>query len=174
MMARMSVALAAALLLVGCASTTAELPVRTEYNRNTAFHEWKTYRFASDAKGADYTRYPRYERMTHDALEEELAARGYTRIDEGTPDFRVAFELIFRGETTPQVAPDGGGAEPMASSYGGSAQRGTLIIKMLDPTTGETLWTGQISQITMNAIEPQKDLRKAVWRVLVEFPPLTG
>jgi hypothetical protein len=45
---------------------------------------------------------------------------------------------------------------------------------MLDPTTGEILWSGQISEIKINVIEPQKELRKAVWRILVEFPPLTG
>jgi hypothetical protein len=62
----------------------------------------------------------------------------------------------------------------MAQSYGGSSQKGTLIIKMLDPLSGEILWTGQMSEIKINAIEPQKELKKAVWRVLVEFPPLTG
>ena len=45
---------------------------------------------------------------------------------------------------------------------------------MLDPATGEILWTGQISEIKMNAIEPQKELNKAVRRLLTEFPPLTG
>jgi hypothetical protein len=45
---------------------------------------------------------------------------------------------------------------------------------MLDPLTSEILWAGHISEIKMKAIEPYKELRKAVWRVLVEFPPLTG
>ena len=60
------------------------------------------------------------------------------------------------------------------ATYSDARQRGTLIIKMLDPSTGEILWTGQVSEIRMNAIEPQKELRKAAWRALVEFPPLTG
>ena len=34
--------------------------------------------------------------------------------------------------------------------------------------------TGQIAEIKMNVIEPQKELNKAVRRLLVEFPPLTG
>jgi len=174
MIARISVAFVAVLLLAGCTSTTAELPVRSEYSKTTAFHEWKTFRFASDSKGADYTRYPRFEKMAQQALEEELTARGYTRIEDGSPDFRVAFDLIFRGKKKAAVAHEGGGADPMAQSYGGSGQRGSLIIKMLDPLTGEIVWTGQMSEIKMNAIEPQKELRKAVWRVLVEFPPLTG
>lgn len=164
----------ALMVLGGCTSTTSNLPVRTNYSKTTAFHEWKGFRFASDSKGDDYQRYPRFERMAQQALETELTQRGYTRMDEGAPDFRVAFELIFRGGTKPQAAPDTAGAEPKAAAYGGSSQRGTLIVKMLDPLTGEILWTGQISEIKMNVIEPQKELEKAVRRLLVEFPPLTG
>jgi hypothetical protein len=112
--------------------------------------------------------------MAQQALEEELTARGYTRLAEGSPDFRVAFELIFRGGKKPQAAPESKSAEPKASAYGGSSQRGTLIVRMLDPATAEILWTGQISEIKMNVIEPQKEFNKAVRRLLMEFPPLTG
>ena len=168
------VVLVAVLLLVGCTTTTSNLPVRTTYSKTTAFHEWKNFRFASDSKHADYQRYPRLERMAQQALEEELVTRGYTRIGEGSPDFRVAFELIFRGGKTPQAAPEDMSPEPKASAYGGSSQRGTLIVKMLDPETAEILWTGQISEIKMNVIEPQKEFNKAVRRLLIEFPPLTG
>jgi hypothetical protein len=174
MKTRTVVALIAVLALAGCTSTTSNLPVRTDYSKTAAFHEWDSFRFASDSKHTEYQRYPRLERMAQQALEEELTARGYTRLEEGSPDFRVAFELIFRGGTTPQAAPEGRGAEPRASAYGGSSQRGTLIVRMLDPTTAEILWTGQISEIKMNAIEPQKELNKAARRLLVEFPPLTG
>jgi hypothetical protein len=171
---RTSIALVAALAVGGCTTTTSNLPVRTDYSKTTAFHEWKNFRFTSDIKDIDYHRYPRFERMAQQALEKELTARGYTRAEEGPADFRVAFELIFRGGTTPQAAPEDRGAEPMATTYGGSAQRGTLIVKMLDPETAEILWSGQISEIKMNAIEPQKELDKAVRRLLVEFPPLTS
>jgi hypothetical protein len=169
-----SVAFVALLALAGCSSTPAERSVHTEYNKNTAFQEWKTYRFASDGKGADYTRYPRYEKMARIALEEEMKARGYERIEDGTPDFRVGFDLIFRGGKAPDSAPESAATEPGAQSYSGQGQTGTLIVKMLHAQTGEILWTGQVSEIKMKAIEPQKELRKAVWRVLVEFPPLTG
>jgi hypothetical protein len=169
-----AVALVVALAFVGCTSTTSRLPVRTDYSKTTAFHEWKDFRFALDSGKTDYQRYPRFERMAQQALEEELTARGYTRLEEGSPDFRVAFELIFRGGTKPQAAPDTKSAEPTVSAYGGSSQRGTLIVRMLDPDTAEILWTGQIAEIKMNVIEPQKELNKAVRRLLVEFPPLTG
>ena len=175
-MVRLSIPIAvAAVLLAGACSSTSELPVRVEYTKTTPFLEWKTFRFASDSKDADYTRYLPAEKMVRTALEEELTARGYTRIEDGTPDFRVAFDLIFRGAKAPQVAPEGGGADPMPRSYATSAhQSGTLIIKMLDPLTSQILWSGQISEIKMSVIEPAKILKKSVWRVLAEFPPLTG
>ena len=166
--------LIAVFALLGCGSTTAELPVRTDYVKTANFQDWKTFRFASDSKGTDHTRYPKYERHAQQALEDELTSRGYTRIEEGSPDFRVAFDLIFRGDTQPQMAPEGGGAEPQARSYSGSRQTGTLIVKMLDPNTSQILWTGQISELKMNTIEPQKGFQKAVWRLLAEFPPLTN
>ena len=175
-MVRLSIPIAvAAVLLAGACSSTSESPVRVEYTETTPFLEWKTFRFASDSKGADYTRYPKYEKMVRTALEEELTARGYTRIEDGTPDFRVAFDLIFRGAKAPQVGHEGGGADPMARSYStGASLNGTLIIKMIDPLSSQILWSGQIPEIKMGAIEPAKILKKAVWRVLAEFPPLTG
>ena len=165
----------AVLVLLGCGSTIADLPVRTEYSKTTQFHEWKTFRFSSEPTGGgDVTRYPKYEKMARQALLDELTARGYTRIEDGTPDFRVAFDLRFRGDTTPQMTPEGGGADPSARSFAGPTPSGTLTVKMLDPLTSQILWSGAITEIKMKAIEPQKELRKAVWRVLVEFPPITG
>jgi hypothetical protein len=176
MMARCSVPLAlfAALLIAGCGTTTAELPVRVEYSKTTSFHEWKSFRFASDATDTDHTRYPKYEKMARTALEEELTARGYERLEDGTPDFRVAFDLIFRGEKTPQIAPEGGGADPMAKSHAAPGPSGTLIVKMLDPLTSQILWTGHITNVKLNVIDPLKELKQAVWRLLAEFPPITG
>lgn len=167
-------ALLGVLVISGCGSTAAELPVRVEFSKTTAFQEWKTFRFSSENREGDYTRYPKFESMAQQALEEELTARGYQRIEDGTPDFRVAFDLIFRGEKTGQIAPTGGGADPMARSNTGTRQSGSLTVRMLDPVSSQILWTGYVSELKMGSIEPQKEIRKAVWRLLVEFPPLTG
>lgn len=165
-------ALFAAILLGSCTSTV-DLQVRAEYSRTASFNEWKTFRFASGPSRSGRGHYPMYEQIIRSAIEEELTARDYTRIEEGAPDFRVAFELVFRGDSKPQVTPQTSGAEPQAKSYAGGRPSGTLIVKMLDPLSGQVLWTGQISNIQMNAITTEKKLRNAVWRVLAEFPPLT-
>lgn len=168
-------ALTAVLAAVGCSTSAKDLPVSTDYSKTTAFHEWKTFRFASgDAETTTGARYPRYEQMLKEAIVDELTARGYTRIEDGTPDFRIAFDLVFKGKAPQQGVPNGGGADPMARSYSGSTPTGSLTIKMLDPKTLEPLWTGVLSDLKVTAIEPQKQLNNAVWRVLVEFPPITG
>ena len=175
-MAKLAVPLTllAVLMASGCGSTAAEMPMRIEYSKTTSFHEWKTFRFTSENREGDYTRYPKFDDMAQQALEEELTARGYERIEDGTPDFRVAFDLIFRGEKTSQTAPEGGGADPMARAYSGARQSGSLTVRMLDPASSQVLWTGYVSEIRVNSLEPTKEIKKAVWRLLVEFPPLTG
>jgi hypothetical protein len=157
---------------VGCTSSTAELPVRTSFEPGTPFHTWKTFRLAS--KSAPKTAYPRYQQMVRDALVSELADRGYVRIEDGAADFRVDFDLSFRGDSAIQMTPEMGTSEPSERTVRGSNPSGSLTVRMLDPATGKELWHGTVSEFTINAIEPQKGIRKAVWRVLVEFPPITG
>jgi len=168
-------ALAAALAVAGCSTSAKELPVRTVYDKTTAFHDWTTFRFASVEPTTPVgAQYPRYDQMIQKAIVDELTARGYIRIEDGTPDFRIAYELLFRMGAPPQSMPEGGGADPMARSYAGSTPTGSLVIRMLDPATGAELWTGSLANLKLTAIEPQKQLDRAVWRILVEFPPITG
>ena len=166
--------LAVASALMACSSSTKELPVRTRYDSSTVFQDWKTFRFASEQPESRGSRYPRYQKMLQQALDQELTARGYSRIEDGTPEFRVSYELSFRGDSTPQVNPQGAGADPMARSHSGPTPSGSLIIRMLDPVSSQILWTGSLAELKVSAIEPQKQLNKAVWRILVEFPPITG
>ena len=175
-MAGKAVLLTALAVLVGsgCGSTTAELPVRTEFDKNTNFQSWKTFRFSDAGSSGSDSSYPKYEQLIQNALIEELGKRGYTRLQDGTPDFRIAYEIDFRGDRTPQMTPKGGGPDTMGKSEVGTTPSGTLTIKMLDPLSSRILWSGHVTEIKMNIIDPQTEIKKAVWRVLVEFPPITG
>lgn len=166
--------LAVALGTIGCTTSTSEMPVRVEYDRSADFVQWKTFRVSSDSMKTSSSSYPRYARMIREALIDELTSRGYSRIEDGTPDFRVAFDLDFRGDGTVQMAPEGGGAEPMARSYAGGRPHGSLTVKMLGPIEAKVLWTGVVTGIKVDAISAEDELKKAVWRVLAEFPPLTS
>jgi hypothetical protein len=167
------------LLLGACSSASPtrkrELMVRTKYESSTPFSEWKEFRMASvTPSDTGYTRYPRLEKIVRDALISELTARGYQRTDVGATDFRVSFELIFSGSDLPGGFMGDAEASPEPKVAPGRRLTGTLVIKMLDPTTSEVLWEGRGSGLALDSVAVDAQLQKAVWRVLVEFPPITG
>lgn len=163
-------------LLLGCTSTqpAVERPVRTEHDDRTDFSSWTTFRLASTAAAPDdASRFPRYEKMVRDALVQELTARGYQRAQDGHTDFRVASELVFSGSRVSDGLDPTHGVDtgPAASTRG--KPTATLTLKMLHPGTSQVLWQGELAGVEVDAVNPESAIRKAVWRVLVEFPPIT-
>ena len=166
-------------LAAGCSSSStrraAELQVRTQHVAGTDFASWQTFRLASTPPAdAGSSSYPRYERMVRDALVEELTARGFRRAEDGKTDFRVASQLVFRGGRVPDGLDPTHGIDtgPMPSNQ--HKPSATLVIELLDPVTAEVLWRGELPGVEVDAVAPEVTLRTAVWRVLVEFPPIGG
>jgi hypothetical protein len=112
--------------------------------------------------------------MVRTALIEELTARGYERAQDGTTDFRVAFELIFRGASGPSGLESSHGVNTDPTMSRGTTSTSTLIVRMLDPATSAVLWQGRLSGFEVDPVDQDAAFKKAVWRVLVEFPPITN
>ncbi len=166
---------AAGLGLACSSSTPAELRVSTEYSKTMKWVDMRSFRMASGVPtDTSYTRYPRYERMISDLLVEQLTSRGYIRTEDGPTDFRVSFELVVRGDTSPSAGNSPYGTDALPATAKGSGQVSSLIVRMLDPATAEILWQGTVTGFGLDAVRAESELRKAVWRVLAEFPPLTG
>lgn len=177
-MKRLVVTTAAIALIVSCTATThkaARLQVYTEHDETTDFAAWKSFRLTSaQTSDSDYTRFPVYERMVRSALVQELTDRGYVQTQYGETDFRVAFELVFRGASAPGSFEDTHGVNTDPNMSRGTTSTSTLIVRMLDPTTSNVLWQGRLSGFDVDSVGPEASFKKAVWRVLVEFPPITG
>ncbi|HOC41664.1 MAG TPA: DUF4136 domain-containing protein [Thermoanaerobaculales bacterium] len=170
------IAVTALALAVACSTSrqAAELQVRTEYEPGTDFSQWKTFRVASDPSlPHDAARHPYLERTVRDALVVELEARGYQRADDGTTDFRVAFELVFHGTTVRDGLESTHGVDTGPSATTSGKPTAMLAVKMLHPATSQVLWQGELGGLAVDAVSQEATMRKAVWRVLVEFPPLT-
>jgi hypothetical protein len=112
--------------------------------------------------------------MVRQSLETHLVDRGFNRTDDGPTDFRVAFELGFRGSESRLPASDQRGLDGQPSGAADLGQTGVLTVRMLHPETSKVLWEGRLSGFTVGAANQETDIGKAVWRVLVEFPPITG
>ena len=158
-----------------CSTTTpAQLQARTEYDTTVQWTDLRSFRMVSEQPAeTSYTRYPHYEQVVHDVLVEELVKRGYTLAENSPTDFRVAFELVFRGDRTPSMGTAPFDANELPASVKGSGQTSSLIVRMLHPITSHVMWTGTVSGFSVG-VTPEKEFRAAVWRLLAEFPPITG
>jgi hypothetical protein len=164
-------------LTMGCSTArrNAELQVRTEYEAGTKFLQWKTFRIASEpAVPHGQSSYPNLQRLVREALIAELEARGYQRADNGGTDFRVAFDLVFSGTTMRDGFDSTYGTDTGPAESTRGKPTATLTVRMLHPGTSQVLWQGEMGGVEIDAVNPEQQLRKAVWRVLMEFPPLSG
>jgi hypothetical protein len=161
--------------MMGLSCTTtkqAQLQARSEYDSTVDWTDMRSFRMASAQQvETSYTRYPHYEKIVHGVLVEELVKRGYTLTEDGPTDFRVAFELIFRGDRSPSMGTAPFDTNELPASVKGSGQTSTLIVRMLHPTTARIMWTGTVSGFSVG-VAPEKEFRAAVWRLLAEFPPI--
>ena len=168
---------AALALAMGCSTArrTAELQVRTEYEAGTQFLLWKTFRIASEpAAQHGQSSFPHLQRMVREALIAELEARGYQHADDGGTNFRVAFDLVFSGTTMRDGLDSTYGTDTGPAESTRGKPTATLTVRMLHPGTSQVLWQGEMGGVEIDAVNPEQQLRKAVWRVLVEFPPISG
>lgn len=173
-MTRKSLVLLLAIAVAGCATTpTAGYQVRTSYDENTDFSQWKAYRFASEPSPGDGSpKYPRLEEQARLAIEENLTGRGYERIEDGVTDFRITVGFSSRGDHGSDMVRQYAN-EPTTSTQTRPTKTNTLVVKMLDPTTSEVLWKGQVTGFNLDALQQQAEFRKVVWRLFAEFPPIT-
>jgi hypothetical protein len=156
--------------VVGCATTKkAEYPVRVTFDETTDFSSWNAFRFAASPASSTYTG---INDDVRSAIEANLTDRGYQRIEDGTPDFRIAFEFASRGDHGSDMDRQYAN-EPKTSTANVPTKTNTLVVKMLDPITGEVRWEGRVSGFPLGTVQHKAEIRKAVWRLFVEFPPIT-
>ena len=85
-------ALAAIVFITGCST----VQVETDYNRETDFAQYKTYRWIPHVKGTEdnpLMNDPLIEGHVKNAVNAEMAKKGLTKIEEGHPDFLVAYYI---------------------------------------------------------------------------------
>jgi hypothetical protein len=170
-----SVIVVTGLLCSACASTSHKnLRVRTEYSDTVSWTEMAGFRMASTSSSTASARYPKLESMVGRILVQEMSSRGYERIVNGSTDFRVGFDLVFRGDTRYSEGASPYGVDSPPGSARGSGQVSHLTVKMLHPETSQILWQGTVTGFVIDAVNPEPELRKAIRRLLAEFPPITG
>lgn len=172
------------LALLGACATT--MPVRTDYDRNADFSDYRVFTWVSDnpmimPEGGNPRISPLNRQRIIDAIEAELKRKGFSRTGGGqSADFAVAFTVGTREridfDSYPLAyrsswywRPSYWDYEIRARTY----EEGMLAIDIFDESTHKPVWHGFTQKrITgSDRSDPAPVIREAVAAILAKFPP---
>jgi len=151
--------------------------VKTDYDRNTNFGQYKTYSW-EQVKTKDALDVDRIK----SAVNAALAAKGWTQVESGGDVCIVAIEIT-RNQQTLNTFYDGFGGGWGWRRFGGGGfgeattttetyKVGTLVLDLFDAKTKQLIWRGTSSDtLSNNSDKNIKNLDKGVDKMFKHFPP---
>jgi len=158
--------LLAAALLQGCSAVRVE----TDFDRAADFSGHRTYRWIEHEKHDDENPLMRdalIRSHVRGAVDEELAAKGYSRIETGNPDFLVAYFFVTRNRV--DVHRHGYHWYPYTSVR--RYKEGTLIIDIVDPRERQLIWRGWATGALRGREYARDDIERSVKKMFARYPP---
>jgi hypothetical protein len=151
--------------------------VKTDYDHNANFGQYKTFSWEKV-----HTRDPLLVDRIKQAVNEVLAAKGWTQVGSGGDISIVAMEIT-QNQQTLNTFYDGFGGGWRWRGFGGGGfgdattttetyQVGTLVVDLFDAKTKNLVWRGSSSDtLSNNADKNTKNLDKGVQKMFSHFPP---
>ena len=165
---------ALALALLACTAVPAQ-DVTSNYMPGTDFSKCKTYKWVPIEGGAHPNQIVDIQiRM---AVDSELAHKGLAKVDSDKVDLYVGYQAAVTQEKQWNGYGTGGGLRwggGMATATSSTINVGTLVLDFYDPVAKQLVWTGRVSKTLNPNNSPekqQKNLEKAVEKLLKKFPP---
>ena len=157
-----------ALLLTAIAGWAA---VTTDYDHKANFERYKTYSWAKvQAKNS------LWDERVKDAVNKELAAKGWSEVPSGGDVFLTAREATHNQHDLETFYDGFGGRRwggfGSATTTENTYKVGTLVIDMFDANTKSMIWRGAASgTLSGNPEKNTKQLDKNVHKMFQHFPP---
>ena len=159
------------------ASTLSAQQVKTDYDRNVNFAQYKTFSW-EQVKTKDPLDVDRIK----SAVNAALTAKGWTRVDSGVDVSIVAMEITHEQQTLNTFYDGfgggwgwrdfGGGGFGEATTTTDTYKVGTLVVDLFETKTKQLLWRGSSSDTLSNNSEKNiKNLDKGVEKLFKNFPP---
>src|ERR1700674_4387457 len=151
--------------------------VKTDYDRNANFAQYKTYSWehvkTQDALDVDRIK---------SAVNAALAAKGWTQVDSGGDVSIVAMEITQNQQTLNTFYDGlgggwgwrrfGGGGFGEATTTTETYKVGTVVVDLFETSTKKLLWRGTSSDtLSNNSDKNIKNLDKGVEKMFKQFPP---
>jgi hypothetical protein len=146
--------------------------VKTDYDRNVNFSQYKTYSWEK-VKTQD----PLWVDRIKSAVDADLTAKGWTQVPSDGNISLVAMEAT-KNEKTLNTFYNGFGGGWRWGGFGNATTTvdtykvGTLVLDMFDTQTKKLVWRGSASDTLSDKTDKNiKNLNKGVQKMLKHFPP---
>jgi hypothetical protein len=149
--------------------------VKTDFDHQANFSQFKTYSWQA-IKDPN----PLWDARIKNAVDAQLAAKGWTQVDSGGDVAIVAIETTKTERTLQTFYNEFGGGWGWRGfgGFGDSTttvqdyKEGTLLIDMYDTKTKQLIWRGSAEDtLSDKAAKNEKNLDKGVAKMLKKFPP---
>jgi hypothetical protein len=168
-----------AMALVSVTATFSQ-QVKTDYDRNTDFSQYKTYSWEQVQ-----TQNPLWVDRIKTAVNAALAAKGWTEVDSGGNVSIMAMEMTQTHQTLDTYYDGIGGGWGWRRRFGGfgggfedttttleTFRVGTLVVDLFDPGNKNLIWRGSLSDVLSDKSSKNiKNLDKGVMKLFDQFPP---
>jgi hypothetical protein len=163
----------AGLLLLAFAVTAVAQNVHTDYDKHADFSQFHTYSWAKVK-----TENPLWEQRIKDAVDKQLQAKGWQRVDSGG-DVALAAVGAAKNQQEYQTFYNGFGPGWRWGGFGNEATTtvqnykvGTLVVDMYNGQNKELIWRGTGDDtLSDNPQKNEQKLDKAVDKMFDHFPP---
>lgn len=175
------------LFAVGLSSALAQ-DVRYNFDKTADFSKFKTYKWV-EIKGSDQVN-SIIDGQIKAAVEEQLAAKGLTRVDTDDANLYIGYQTAVGQEKQFNSYSTGWGYGPgwgggWYGGYGGMSSTttsgststiyvGQLALDMYDSQNKDLVWRGVASKTLNTKAKPdkvEKNIKKAVAKLLKKYPP---
>jgi len=159
-------------LMLFFAGRSSAADVKTDYDRNANFAQYKTYSWERVQ-----TRDPLMVDRIKSAVNGSLAAKGLTEVPTGGDLSIVAIEVTHNQQTLDTFYNNFGGGRRFggfgdATTTTETYRVGTLVVDLSDLTTKKLVWRGSASDTLSDKSEKNIDnLDKGVVKMFKKFPP---
>ena len=181
---RKMILLSLILLLFGAGKGFAQ-DVRYNFDKNTDFSKFKTYKWVT-IKDSDHLNGLTEKQITA-ALDSELANKGLVKTDADNADLYIGYQTAIGSEKQFSSYSSGWGSGPgwgrgWYGGYGSTTTTGStttiyvgqLDLDMYDSAKKELVWRGTVSKTIDAKAKPdkqQKNIAKSVAKLLKNYPP---
>ena len=169
---RITAAVAAALMLAGCATTN----VNSFVARGVDFRQFKTYAWAPETDLATgdprLDNNPFFIERVQASAERELAARGFGKVSSGTPDLVLHYHASVRQRLDLSTVDQKYGECPTCGMS--VFDQGTLTLDLVDARTNTLIWRGwserSLGGVVNNQDIFEKQIDQAIVRIVQMVP----